>query len=282
MAGDTSSDFSAHVYVLKYEYDLAGRRTRMQVPTNLGAGCTSSTCYQDYHYLAHLGAVDSITSHQGDKFTFTYDDAGRLSSRTAPGHVDLAWAYDLDDRVIRRLERRDVGGATDTVHLDSLWYDARGKINKAVLNGSVDSVQLARFAYDRHGYLSASEFVRSIGTTFTRNEVFQFDANGNVTSAEKNKSLSGAVTREFTYDDGRLVSASQDATGDQDPAYLIDVSTTAGPKQLKTALEYAAGSPYPGTLTGNGYESAAWHQLDGKIRYFQRVGDGKLPYPAGQ
>jgi YD repeat-containing protein len=107
---------------LHYTYDLSGRRTQMQLPTNLGYGCTSgssSGCMQTYKYDTEMGALDTVTSIFGNVFKYSYDSAGRLSTQTGPGGASQTWTYDPDSRVARRLEQRGTG-TPHTVHADTL------------------------------------------------------------------------------------------------------------------------------------------------------------------
>ncbi len=53
------SDWAAHTYALRYEYDLAGRRTKLHHPDQLDA-CVSARCVQTYQYSAATGTLDTL------------------------------------------------------------------------------------------------------------------------------------------------------------------------------------------------------------------------------
>jgi YD repeat-containing protein len=278
--GTPANDFAVHAYGLKYEYDLAGRRSRMQVPTNIGYGCTpgsTTDCWQGYHYLAHLGTVDSITSAIGLKYTFAYDSVGYLTSRTAPGGVVLDWQYDLDGRATRRLERRGVGilGSPVTVHLDTLLWDAAGKIRRASLNGEADAFQSVKVAYDFLGHVIASEFIRTASPVDTATQEFRYDAMSNLVSAARNRNLSAPVSTTDSIDsNGRLLWRRNDTSGSH--YYLNDVGWSYKPEMRRSALEWAIQYYGPGA-TGKGSESEEWYGFDGRLRAFQRNGEDSTP-----
>ncbi|HKS04919.1 MAG TPA: RHS repeat-associated core domain-containing protein [Gemmatimonadaceae bacterium] len=257
-------DFTAHKYGLKYEYDLSNRRTSMQLPTNLGHGCTpgaGSGCAQTYHYKRNIGALDTLTSYTGHIYTFGYDDASRLITRTAPGGVVLDMLYDLDDRLTRRLERRGVGilGSPVTVHLDSLWYDGRGKLKKGVFAGTADAYQRAQFAYAVNGSLGAAEYIK---TADTATETFRSSALANLIASEKNGGAT-STANEFSSGTGDLLAQSKTSS-------FVDIGLRLADSVIQN-MKSALGS---GT---NGFESSLWYGRDGRPRLFQRVGVDTTP-----
>lgn len=79
---------------VSYQYDLAGRRTRMTWPDSF---------YVDYDYDV-TGAMTAIreygaTSGVGLLATFTYDDLGRRTSLTRPGGVVSTYGFDSASRL---------------------------------------------------------------------------------------------------------------------------------------------------------------------------------------
>jgi YD repeat-containing protein len=56
----TGTDTTSHVYGLAYMYDLEGRRTELDVPTNI-APWPNSAFAQLYHYDSVIGALDAIS-----------------------------------------------------------------------------------------------------------------------------------------------------------------------------------------------------------------------------
>ncbi|HKS04922.1 MAG TPA: RHS repeat-associated core domain-containing protein [Gemmatimonadaceae bacterium] len=284
VTGTPDNDFTSHIYGIKYEYDLSGRRTSMQFPTNLGHGCTpgsSVDCIQTYHYLQHVGSVDTITSFLGHDYTFSYNDKSEMSARTAPGGVTLDFTRDLDGRLTRRFEQRGVGlGGAATVHLDSLWRTATGQIKKAKVGG-IDQFQVNQFSYNRNGFLNASEFDRTNSPTNTVAQIDTSNGIGGVKNSITNRS-GITVTTENTYDaTSRLVKQRFVEHGLPAPwkTTVVDFNNKLGPYVIKSALERATEEAEPDTFsyTGKGYESWAWHALDGRLRAFQRVGQDTTP-----
>ncbi len=115
-----NADFSVHVFGIRYEYDLAGRRTGLHHPSML-CGWSNPHCRQAYAYTA-AGLLQHTTDLQGRTFAFGYDLEHRRSTINLAG---LAWhqvSYDLDGGV----STLDAAGRVDQV-----LRDAQGRVTDA-------------------------------------------------------------------------------------------------------------------------------------------------------
>ncbi len=144
----SDSDYSRHVYGIRYGYDLEGRRLWRKRPT-LG-NANDSTAYA---YDPAIGALALIVDGPGDQYTFSYDLASRLVKQVfRSGQPDSAvklTTYDAESN------RTGYAG-----HLAT--YDGRGKMYDG------DSLVYAP--------LGALKFRGSGGLT----EIYTPDALGNV------------------------------------------------------------------------------------------------------
>jgi YD repeat-containing protein len=118
------SDWSAHVYALRSEYDLAGRRTKLHHPNQLDP-CAGVSCQQRYGYNdgAGVGTLDTLvhpdTSGASLTMRFTHDNQLRLLNSVHPGAVIIARTYDADGRLTAR---------SGSLTLDGLAYEATGRV----------------------------------------------------------------------------------------------------------------------------------------------------------
>jgi RHS repeat-associated protein len=276
-------DFVQNVYGLGYEYDLAGRRTELNMPTNIAYSCGGG-CEQTYSYRLHVGKPDTITSHLGHDYTFEYDSAGRVMTRTAPGGVVLDFGFDLDDNLSYRRERRGVGilGTPVVVHRDSLTFDGRGKVARARLSGDADPFQSAILAYDAAGSLTALEVERTVSPTSIATVEYRSDGWNSPMATYRNRGIAPGTTFS-TYADTTTKLATRFQSGNA-PTVLTELGSLIysqfyGATHFKTAIErnwYDPGYPNTG-LTNRGFESAQWYGSDGKLRAYQRVGPDTNP-----
>jgi RHS repeat-associated protein len=114
------SDSTTHAYTIGYEYDLNGRRTKVQHPANLapptGRGYTS----YEYHPHGPLFRVLDVLGNSG--MAYHWDAEGQLAWKQ--GRTDQLFSYDAGGRLVRR---RDMNGGI-ALHDDTLTYDRRGKV----------------------------------------------------------------------------------------------------------------------------------------------------------
>ena len=191
---------SVHVYGLRYGYDLESRRTKLIHPDNIAPRQTGSTTALDsvaYTYGVD-GRLATIRNVVGDVYQYFYDAEGRQDSLSYPGGVGESWAYNAAGLVARRIDgvanafvgtAGYRGFATNTIHSDTLLYDARGKLIAA--HNLADSAGLAysalgnlAWAWDgARGALDNVEFSK---------EVYNDDALGNTLRAVHTANGAGA------------------------------------------------------------------------------------------
>ena len=98
------------------------------------------------------GAVAWIEDASRNRFTNSFDAAGRLFKQTGPWGISETYSYDEDGR---ELSRNDLLGAT-VLHSDTLHYDARGKVVSArYLVGGTATVDSS--VYTGMGVLAANQ-----------------------------------------------------------------------------------------------------------------------------
>lgn len=151
-ADSTLGDFSTHVYGIRNGYDLDGRRIWIKYPGTLASAGSDSAAYG---YDRQTGMLDTVRDVFGNVFRLQYDVDGRISRLTSfAQRPDSVWetdAYDLDSRLVRRIQRY----ATFTLHSDSIHYDRGGKAVANVTGG--DSVAFSSFGAIRFAaYATAS------------------------------------------------------------------------------------------------------------------------------
>ncbi len=87
-------DFATHVYVVRYHYDLDGRRDTLFIPATVG-----SNYFQRYSYNAVTGDLDASVDAVGYMHRVTRDLRGRVVAQDSPGwHVDRT--FDDDDNIV--------------------------------------------------------------------------------------------------------------------------------------------------------------------------------------
>jgi RHS repeat-associated protein len=206
---DPAGSFEFHKYVVGFTYDLAGRRTVLQVPSVLVAPFAGTTI--GYSYDANTGALSTVTALDGQQFRYHDDLAGRLDSLIAPtanGGQSLTTAFShSDDGDL--LQRIQMSGAAP-FHRDSLLYDARGKIVKSYT--MIDSTftvysGLGNLLYAKH---------RSPTGYQNWEETFTVDALGNQhqkigTGFQGKNPMNNNTT--YTYASGRLTNSSDSQGG---------------------------------------------------------------------
>ncbi|MET0395795.1 MAG: PKD domain-containing protein [Longimicrobiaceae bacterium] len=163
------SDYSKHVYELTYGYDLNGRRTSLTHPQNLAPAAATP---QTYGYRAVTGQLETITDVLGNSYEYGYWNNGLLRRLTFPAQSDLAeerW-YDRDGRLRHRIRSTGAG----SIHSDTLYYDARGKVLSA--HTQDDTTNLA---YSGLGTLARGYTWTRLGSQHQTEETYRVDALGN-------------------------------------------------------------------------------------------------------
>lgn len=140
-----------HVYGLRHGYDLGGRRVWTKHPREIAPRRYGSDAPLDSAAWSYgpAGLLASMRDVAGSEIRFFHDAEGRLDSLfNVAGGVGEKRRYDGHGRLTRRLERgafprEALDRAPSTlIHQDSLVYDARGKVERAVLWPNVAQVTL--------------------------------------------------------------------------------------------------------------------------------------------
>ena len=171
----------------QYTYDLAGRLFTMQ----WGPGTTS------YGYAdTDQGQLNRVTEPSGTVFRWEYDALGRetrftaapASAPTTVG-VEETRGYDVAGQ-LRWRSRQTGANGPGGLGLDSLWYDARGKVTTVAVDSRVGGLERVQLAYDGLGALLAQERSRNLGAQYDVEE-FRNDAYGNVLYSRTRSSAAG-------------------------------------------------------------------------------------------
>ena len=150
------SEISCSGNVVRMEYDDAGNRTLLDDPD---AGRTTSV------YDAE-GKILSQTDGRGVKLSFSYDDWGRLSSRSGAS-TDIMYSYDKYDNV------------------ESVWHDGNrivpiyDKNNRVVAENryfSDSETQVHKYEYDKFNNITKETFPGGLSVDYT------YDSYGNCTA----------------------------------------------------------------------------------------------------
>lgn len=152
-----SSDYGKHVYVLRYGYDLDGRRIWLKHPYVLAPRRYNDAAVYDstaWSYDA-VGRLQRARDPLGNGVTYAYDLLGRPDSIAYPGGIYDKFSYDTDGR---QTGRRTVSAADGLLHDDGLSFDARSKITRAnaLVPGS-SSYELTRSWYSGLGQVIATD-----------------------------------------------------------------------------------------------------------------------------
>ncbi|HZG43849.1 MAG TPA: hypothetical protein VEY93_12860, partial [Longimicrobium sp.] len=128
LAGDTliiatyaTRDTTQHVYGLRYQYDVLGRRMELHHPTNL-APAGGWTVHNEYDPLT--GALAGVTDPAGTH-SFHHNTAGQLTGETFANGVTEAYTHDAEGRLRTRTLTIPGMGVLDR---DTMTYDPRGKL----------------------------------------------------------------------------------------------------------------------------------------------------------
>jgi RHS repeat-associated protein len=239
--------FTTYRYGISYTYDRNGRIKTRGYPSN-ASGAVSAA--YTYFYWGGLEHVDGLLGSSTDRYTWAYNMSGQVTQVLHPGGLSEPFLYDLDSRLIRR----KVG----TVLNDTLHYDRRGKVTKAVLRQhNRESEQW----YSGLGYVVASKWKAISGADFAVDE-YRYDSHGNATWSRRRDALATGPERVHAYD---------------------------GEVRLSEIFYGLGGNPPPGTNTYRDYASAGdvsfsskTHQLQGasmhgleQMRYYYGP-DGRM------
>ncbi len=159
------SDFTKHVYVIGYQYDVGGRRTSLGMPTQLGGGNVT------YTYDPRTGQVATITDPAGIRFRYHYDAQSRLDSLIRRDGLSDAITESRTYDLASRVALRRIWTPTTTLLADTITYDMLGRAAHVGNEHGSDTT-----AYFSLGYVTSS-------TIDGRTSRFTLDAMQNRTSA---------------------------------------------------------------------------------------------------
>ncbi len=169
----TGIDYSDTTPDVTYTYDAAGNRLSMADDSG-----TESRTYDPVNRLA------SVTRGT-DTFSYAYDLAGNLTSRTYPGSVVTAYTYDVDDRLAT---------AVNASLTTSYAYDPAGNLLSTTLPSANGYIETR--VYDPSGRLT--EVTNQKGASLLSRFAIARDPVSNPTSVDRTGALVQAQT--YTYD----------------------------------------------------------------------------------
>lgn len=189
----------ANLGTLTYQYDLAGRRTRITHPDSL---------YAQYDYLV-TGEVSAIrengaTSGAGVLATFAYDDLGRRTGLTRGNGTSTSYGYDAVSRLASL--GHDIGGTTHDVSFSFTHDPASGIASRTRDNDT--------YAFPGFANVNQSDTLDGLNqVTATGSTSLTHDARGNITAVGsagysydvENRMTAGGLFSAISYDPlGRL------------------------------------------------------------------------------
>ncbi len=159
----SDDEFTDHVYVTEYEYDLNGRLETLTYPIQLPLG---SVTY-DYH---NWGALESLSFGGSYGVSYSYDFNGRRTATYYPGSGVDSVVYDALGREKIRTSTSTTRG---TFRYDSLTYDLLGRVTHAsTQRGAVQNW------YSTTGQLVAANWHGPFSTIDRYSEEFTVDPVG--------------------------------------------------------------------------------------------------------
>jgi RHS repeat-associated protein len=253
-------DSTKHGYMVTHVYDLDGRQTRLNVPSQLGSlGQTGVT----YAYDPQLGLLTSVSDLMDSVYTFTYTLRNERATLRFPSSPYLErFGYDADGRLAADTILNQRGAPPDTVRSNRFWYDAANRLLKRVDRpGMYDTLNLS---YSGLGHLVASHLSQHASlmqscafTQHTVNEAFFYDALGNRDSAQTDES----------FDTGSACGNSSEPRGssyDSTSGRLVQDDIGGGVTTF--SYDSAGNQTFSQDLVGPKIERASYYGADGRVR----------------
>lgn len=208
-------------YQTSYEYDLAGRRTRLTYPTYSG-----SSLYVTYDYLL-TGEVTAIRENGapsgiGVLGIYTYDDLGRRTLLARGNGTTTSYSYDAASQLTQMVQ--DADGASGDLTL-GFSYNLAGQITTNTRSNDLYSYTLRTNGQATDTINGLNQVTATGGTS-----VSYGDARGNITAI-------GSSSYSYTSEN-MLVSGPGSVTLAYDP--LLRLYQTAG--SATTRFAYDSGS----------------------------------------
>ena len=220
LTGISYSDASPSV---SYLYDAQGNRTKKTD----GTGTTTYT----YNPRNELTADKSVAG----TFSYAYDKAGNITSRTYPDGSAISYTYDADGRLATLAAdgqstsyayNPDSELTSETLpvangYTETTTYDPAGRVNSIADSNSSGTLTSYAYTYDAAG--NPTKVVGNSGTV-----IYSYDANERLTNACYGTSCAqGAIS--YTYDADGNRTKLVDGSGTTNYSYnAADELTTAG------------------------------------------------------
>jgi RHS repeat-associated protein len=207
-----------------YEYDGFGRVKKTFYPHPTTANTSSTTDYEELTYDAY-GFLTSRRGRDGQSFSYTYDNLGRVLTVNAPGtQPDLTYAYDNFGRVTL---------VAQTDHTLSYVYDALGRLISETTQITqtttpTSQTRTVAYEYDVAGRRTKLTWPGSNALHVT----YTYNTAGDLTSIKENGVTALAT---FTYDNaGRRTTLTRSNGGVTSYAYntaswLTDLANNPAP-----------------------------------------------------
>ncbi|MCA9265096.1 MAG: RHS repeat protein, partial [Planctomycetales bacterium] len=235
---------------ISYEYDGVGRVGK--ISTKTGPTATPQDTIYEYDEVGNISKVHDPANASG--FTsFTYDELGRLKTRTLPNGIFTKWTFDSRDRLteIAHFENEDAGNPGEGVSLIvSFAYDhpARAvgephRITKTIADGTSTYIDLF---YDDALRVLKEEYYDE-ANALERTIEYEYDDQGNRTS--RTETVNGTPSQE-----------------------LYEINETDGYQLEKTSG--------PDGVLGDGNDLEYAHDDGGRVTGIPRDGGWTLEYNA--
>ncbi|MEY2759346.1 MAG: hypothetical protein RIR33_3124 [Pseudomonadota bacterium] len=240
----------------KYEYDGFSRLVKTIYPSPTTPGSQNASDYEQLTYDA-FGLLTSQRGRDGQSFSYTYDNLGRVLTINAPGtQPDTTFTYDNLGRVLTT-STTDTTTSPSTIRTLTYTYDALSRLLTEKTEETNVSARTVSYQYDSGGRRSRLTWPDSFYVTYDYNVLSE------MTAIRENGAASGpGVLATFTYDNmGRRTALNRGNGGVTGYAFdgasrLIDlaIDATGSSNDLWTDLDYnPAGQIVSKTLNNAGY-----------------------------
>jgi RHS repeat-associated protein len=204
-----------------YTYDGFGRPVKTSYPHPTTVNTSSTTDYEELIYDAY-GLLTSRRGRDGQSFTYTYDNLGRVLTVNAPGtQPDITYAYDNLGRITQ---------VSQTGHTLSYVYDALSRLisETTQITAPTSQTRTVAYEYDVAGRRTKLTWPGSSPLYVT----YTYNTAGDLTSIKEN---GGTALATFAYDNaGRRTTLTRSNGGVTSYAYntaswLTDLANNPAP-----------------------------------------------------